>query len=60
MVKLFTLLFSHNSNKAGQEKPQKRVEYAPSSQSVKTILDFSKAYEPLELKNCEEKDIILN
>ncbi len=59
MVKFFTLFLSHQQTNNKQLNTDEDY-FEPSEQSVRSILDFAAAYEPLDLKNCEEKDIILN
>lgn len=60
MVKLFTLFFSIKKYKNRLHTLSEDDMYKPSDQSVRTILDFARAYDVVDLKNCKEKDIILN
>lgn len=63
MIKFFTYLLSHKIQNQEVLKRKSNVDkqfYEPSETSVKTILDFSRAYHPAKLKNCEESDILLN
>lgn len=61
MIKLFTYFNSHlHSKKLKLEISEDELLFKPSDQSIKTILDFSRAYHPTKLQSCEENDMILN
>lgn len=60
MIKNFTYFLSHSKKLSKLKQEEGQLLFEPSDRSVKTILDFAKAYHPAKLKNCEENDIILN
>lgn len=61
MIKLFTYFNSHLYIRKIRPKVSKKdMFFEPSEHSVKTILDFSRAYHPTKLKSCDENDLILN
>lgn len=61
MINLFTYFNSHLNKKIVKQRvSDDECLFEPSDQSVKIILDFSRAYYPTELRCCDEKDMILN
>ncbi len=60
MINFFTYYFTHNNDASAKPKRLDNTLYEPSEKSVKTVLDFARAYHPAKLKSCEENDILLN
>jgi len=60
MINYSTLFYCVNNIQSKSKKERSKMDFEPSGQTIKNILNFARSYDAVETKNAGYVEIILN